>query len=127
MRPTVPIARQADHDEIRSHLAQMVVVQLILRHHTGAKIFHHHVTNGDQTLEQFLAFGHLEIQRDRAFIAVDLLVARVAWLASVWVLAGFHLDDIGTEIRQVACPIGPSPGAAAAAPDPSCTPGQNTI
>src|SRR5205823_14435336 len=42
----------------------------------------------------------------------DLLVTRVAWLASVRVLAGFDLDDIGAEIRQVARPIGAGPGAA---------------
>src|SRR5215470_4121270 len=111
VRPAVPIARQADHDEIRTYLAQMVVVQVILRHYPRAKIFYHDVADSDQTLEQFLAFGHLKIERDVAFIAVDLFVTRVAWLASVWVLASFHLDDIGAEIRQVACPIGPSPGA----------------
>src|SRR5262249_30093973 len=70
------------------------------------------IADGNQTFEQFLTFGELEIQRDGAFVAVDLLVTRVAWLASVWVLAGFHLDDISAEIRQVAGPIRPGPGAA---------------
>ena len=112
VRSTPPIARHADHDEIRTHLEQMLVVQFILSHHARAKIFHHHVADGDQTFEQFLAFGHLEIQRDGAFVAVDLFVTRVAWLASVRVLAGFHLDHLGAEIRQVAGPIGPGPGAA---------------
>src|SRR2546422_725277 len=62
VRPTVAIARQADHDEIWTHLEEMVVVQVILCHHTGAKIFHHNIADGDQTFEQFLTFGHLEIQ-----------------------------------------------------------------
>ena len=90
----------------------MVVVQGILCHHTGAKIFHHNVADGDQTFEQFLAFRHLEIQRDGAFVAVDLLVAWVAWLASIRVLAGFHLDHVSTEICQIAGPIRPGPGTA---------------
>jgi hypothetical protein len=90
----------------------MVVVQVILRHHSGAKIFHHNIADGNQTFEQFLAFGELEIQRDGAFAAIDLLVTRVAWLAPVRVLAGFYLDDISAEIRQVAGSIGAGPGAA---------------
>src|SRR5262245_58826684 len=90
----------------------MVVVQVILRHHPGAKIFYHHIGDGDQTFEQFLAFGELEIQRDAALVAIDLLVARVAWLASVWILASFHLDNVSAEIRQIAGPIGAGPGAA---------------
>jgi hypothetical protein len=74
---------------------------------TRAKIFYHHVAHGHQTLEQVVSFRGLEIQRDGAFIAVDLAVTGLLG-SRLGVFGGLHLDDLGAEIRQIAGAIGPA-------------------
>src|SRR5262249_27637962 len=68
---TLPEAGHTHHNEVRTHRAQMLVVQLVLHHDTWAKILHHHVAECDQAFEQLPTFGYLKIQGDGAFVAIN--------------------------------------------------------
>ena len=65
-------ARHTHHNQVGTHRAQMLIVQLVLHHDTRAKILHHHVAERDQAFEQLPTFWYLKIQGDGAFVAIDL-------------------------------------------------------
>ena len=69
---TLSEARHTHHNQVGTHRAQMLIVQLVLHHDTRAKILHDHIAERDQAFEQLPTFRHLKIQGDGAFVAIDL-------------------------------------------------------
>ena len=76
-------AGHTHHNEVGTHRAQMLVVQLVLHHDTRAKILYHHIAERDQAFEQLPTFRHLKIQGDGAFVAIDLRKGCVVGAATV--------------------------------------------
>ena len=76
-------AGHTHHNQVGTHRAQMLVVQLVLHHDTRAKILHHHIAECDQAFEQLPTFWHLKIQGDGAFVAIDLRKGCVVGAATI--------------------------------------------
>src|SRR5215471_3351340 len=76
-------AGHTHHNQVGTHRAQMLVVQLVLYHDTWAKILHHHITERDQAFEQLPPLRHLKIQGDGAFVAINLREGCVVGAATI--------------------------------------------
>src|SRR6185295_20344627 len=60
--------------------------------------------------EHLDALGMLEVERDRALVAVQVLEVELV-AREVILLARLHLDDLGAHLRELAHAGGPRPGA----------------
>ncbi len=106
-RSTSSVSCDGTINEARVDYAQRLIAQAQTFHHSRAKAFQHHVCAANQLLENLLSFMRLQIQGERAFVAVqNHMKAAVSphagrppsyIVANFWI---FHLDNISAEIRQ---------------------------
>ena len=73
--------------------------------HLGAHVFQDHVGLGGEAHERGVALGRLQVERDRAFVAVEVLeIEAVATAGDVLAFTGgwFDADDVGAPVGEVA-------------------------
>ena len=104
--PVLAEARDRAQDDARVHLLQALVVDAETELHVGAVVLDHHVGLLDQLHEDGEAVRLLEVERDRALVAMQVLeVGPMARPAHVHVTgAGRHLDldAVGAPVGEVA-------------------------
>jgi hypothetical protein len=92
---------------------EAVVINPQSKFDIGSKVFHHNVSAFDQTLEHGNTFRLFQIQRDRAFVAMRVLVVRpllpTQRIVPAHVIRHLHLHHIGTPIGQLPTSRGPRP------------------
>lgn len=107
VRAILAEAGNAAVDDARVDLAHALIVDAELGFHVGSKVLDDDVGLPGQPHEHFQALGVFQVQRDGAFVAVQILevraVARAARLLAGGVLQQrIDLDDIGAPIRELA-------------------------
>ena len=98
-------AADAAVDQARIHFFQIVIGDLQAALHRRAHVFHQHIGFFDELHKDFVAFLALEIQLDRAFIAMQVLEIRTVAAAHHILAAGrrrLNTDDVRAPIRQMA-------------------------
>ena len=99
-------AGNAGVDDALVDLAQRLVVDAEALFHVGAEILHHHVGLGDQAAEGGKPLRRLQVERDAALVAVQILevgtIARPAGrLAPFEMRRGLDLDHIGAPVGEL--------------------------
>jgi hypothetical protein len=96
---------RAQHDA-RIYLLQALIVDAQPELHVGAIVLDHHVGLLDQLHEDGLAVRFLEIERDRALVAVQVLkvrpVARPAHIHVAGTRRHLDLDAVGAPVGEIA-------------------------
>src|SRR5712672_2514606 len=99
-------ARDAAIDDARIDLAQILVVDAEPLLHVRPEILHHHVVLLDQPPEHREPLGRLQVQRDAALVAVQVLeirpLARAARrLAALELRRRLDLDHVGAPVGEL--------------------------
>ncbi len=91
-------------DDARVDLADRLVVAAEPLHDAGAEAFDNHVCAGGELLEDRLAFGGLEVQREAPLVPVDVGEGRPALVVQDVGLAvgrrGLDFQDVGPHVAQ---------------------------
>jgi hypothetical protein len=106
--PGDAVAGAAGVDDHRVDLAQNFVAEADFVHRAGLEIFHYEVGLAHEALEDFLALGVFQIERDGAFVRVHqrernaerLAFAAVERAHAVADPRHFDLDHLGAEVTQ---------------------------
>ena len=102
-------SRHGAHDYVRPHLAESLVGQVEVAHHSRSEVLDNHVRCRDQVQEQLAALLVIESEGEVDLVAVELIVgagqpvyrnARIA-----------DLDDLCAVVAQDACGQRPGPDA----------------
>ena len=106
-------ARNAAIDETRVERPQRFVVDTEPELHIRAVIFDHHIRGLDQPVEDRAAVRLLEVERQAALVAVQILEIRAVAVARHIVALARHLDldDVSAPVGQMPCAGGPGAGA----------------
>ena len=102
----LPEARDAAIDDARIDLAHAFVIDAEFCLHIGTKILDDDIGLLRQAAEYVEALGVLQVERDRALVAVQVLEVRPLARAARLLAAGvfqqrIDLDDIGAPVRQL--------------------------
>ena len=114
VRPILAEAGDAGVDEARIDARQRLVVDAQALLHAGPEILHDHVRLPHHALERGEAFRRLEIQRQAALVAMQVLeVGALARAAHRLFRPGrrFDLDDVGAPVGELARASRPCPHA----------------
>jgi hypothetical protein len=112
IRPRLAEARDAAVDEPQVEAAQRLVIDAQPRLDVGAEILDHHVGLGDEALEDVDAARRLQVERERALVAVEILAIEApAGEIALHVLARGDLDDPRPHVRELADGGGAGAGA----------------
>src|SRR6185436_20246973 len=71
VRPALPIAGDADHDQPRIDLRELVVTAAPLLQRAGSEVLQQEVGFPDQLVQNLLALRLTQIERDRLLVARD--------------------------------------------------------
>jgi len=94
--------RDAGQDDARIDLAQRGVINAQPVFHIRPVVFDHHISRGHQLAKQGNALRRLEIQRDRALVAMQILEVRaLARTPQIFFASGLDLDDIGAKVSEM--------------------------
>jgi hypothetical protein len=79
----------------------------------GPKIFHHHIGGRDQAFQYADAFGFFQIERDRALVAMRVLIVGTLLpsqrIVAAHMLGHLHLNYIGAPVRELSARGGAGP------------------
>ena len=104
--PGLSKARDAGIHQAGVVFFQALVIDAQAELHIGTEVFHHDIGLGDQIFEQRNALGLFQVERDRAFVAVRVLIVRALLPAqrvvATHVFGHLHLHHIRTPVGQLA-------------------------
>src|SRR5262249_37972259 len=106
IRAVLAEAGDAGVDETPVERLEALVIDAEAEFHVGPVILDHDVRGPDHLAENVDAFRLLEVERDAALVAVQVLeiraVARAAHIAALPPLGQLDLDDVGAPVRELA-------------------------
>ena len=107
IRPCLPIAADAQHDEARVDSQQFIRAEAPALHRAWAEVFDQHIRVFGELTHDVLCFFFFQVQRHRAFVArlhlpphgraVFEQTPFTKWVARLW---GFNLHHIRTKVGQ---------------------------
>ena len=102
----LPVAGERDVDDVGVQLLDALVWVAHARERSGAEVLDHDVGAADQAIDDLAAVGVVDVDVDRALVAVEVAVQARDSAQRVGDALVLHLDHVGAHVGENACRLG---------------------